>query len=97
MTSTSPEHRATVDHLRLIKAAWAEILPELPEHLTRHQLDRYWYRTYIAAVRTGAPNPAAIAAEVLATPTPPRTPEHDPGTQPPRTTEDSTTDPRICT
>ena len=87
----------TVDQKRSWEKAWAEILPELPEHLTRHQLDRYWYRTYIAAVRTGAPNPAAIAAEVLATPTPPRTPEHDTGTQPPRTTEDSTTDPRIRT
>ena len=65
----------TVDQKRSWEKAWAEILPELPEHLTRHQLDRYWYRTYIAAVRPRTPTVEHLTAEILGSPLPPETPE----------------------
>ncbi len=65
----------TVDQKRAWEKAWAEILPELPEHLTRHQLDRYWYRTYIAAVRPRTPTVEHLTAEILGSPLPPETPE----------------------
>ena len=65
----------TVDQKRAWEKAWAEILPELPEHLTRHQLDRYWYRTYIAAVRPRTPTVEYLTAEILGSPVPPETPE----------------------
>ena len=65
----------TVDQKRSWEKAWAEILPELPEHLTRHQLDRYWYRTYIAATRPRTPTVEHLTAEILGSPLPPETPE----------------------
>ena len=75
MTSTSTEHRATVDHLRLIKASWAEIVPQFPPTITGHQMDRYWYRTYIAATRPRTPTVEHLTAEILGSPLPPETPE----------------------
>ena len=65
----------TVDQKRAWEKAWAEILPELPEHLTRHQLDRYWYRTYIAATRSTSPTVEHLTAEILGSPVPPEKPE----------------------
>ena len=65
----------TVDQKRAWEKAWAEILPELPEHLTGHQMDRYWYRTYIAAVRPRTPTVEHLTAEILGSPLPPETPE----------------------
>ena len=65
----------TVDQKRAWEKAWAEILPELPEHLTGHQLDRYWYRTYIAATRPRTPTVEHLTAEILGSPLPPETPE----------------------
>ena len=65
----------TVDQKRAWEKAWAEILPELPEHLTGHQMDRYWYRTYIAATRPRTPTVEHLTAEILGSPVPPETPE----------------------